>query len=65
MLGNSGNVNLGAVQGFCQSWKTWKMVQRHGKPGKLMEFNFSEHKIMENSWKINLVRNNFTSNILR
>ena len=23
-------------------WKTWKMVQHHGKPGKLMEFSFSE-----------------------
>ena len=53
------------IQGFYQSWKTWKMVQHYGKPGKLMKFNSSYHKIMENSWKINLVKNDFTSTILR
>ena len=35
------------------------------EPGKLMEFNFSQHQIMENSWKIKLVKNDFTSTILR
>ena len=37
-------LNTIRTQGFCQSWKTWKpwrMVQHHGKPEKLMEFNFS------------------------
>ena len=34
-------VRVGPTGGFCQLWETWKMVQHYGKPGKLVEFNFS------------------------
>ena len=37
----------------------------HEKIGKLMEFNILLHKIMGKSWKINLVKSDFTSSILR
>ena len=42
------------TQGFCRPWKTWKIVQHQGKPGKLMEFNFcitqNHGKLMENQF---------------
>ena len=49
---------------FCQK-ADFSISAIHGKVGKLMEFNITLHKIMRNSWKMNLVKNHFTSTILR